>query len=170
MANRSSNRHARGRRVFLTRRAKQSLQRRIALYYVIGHDVSRIAKMCEIVPSTARRYLQEEATQRFIARFETETYDAAEKRFKHLLVEAVNRTRKIVKKGSDDAALKAIEMIYKIDGRLQTGSQRMAAEMEAFLSGGGMVGAVAMKPNPEQLQGVMEYLAATREPKALPKT
>jgi len=148
------------RRSVKTLKEVKALRKRIALYHVMGYSKSRIAKTLGTSFATVSRYLDDDATQRLVQQFEDDIYSSVERKFRHLLVSAVDRLQNILQAADDDeVALKAVEMIMKMEGRL--GGDKGANAIEQMLAaGGGLVGSFALTQG--QAEKIMKFLDETR--------
>lgn len=150
---------------YLSKKEKKALYKQAAFYHAIGYTNRRIAKKMKKNEVTIGKWLRDPDCQKFLQRYEDDVFESAERRFKNLTVASVDRINKIVKKGEDDVALKAIEMIFKMDGHLE--EKRRQGDLESLLAagGGGMVGAFAL--NNDQASNAMKFLENTRDEKEI---
>lgn len=148
----------RGDKKFLPVGKTRAVRRKIALFHCIGMRNSVIAKRLGLSSSTVSRWLEEPKTQEVVATIEQDIFSSVERKYKLLMLHAVDRVGNIIKHSGDDIALSAIEMVFKMDGRIQDAKQR--STMDDILQGGGMVGAFSLPS--DRVEGAMEYLNKTR--------
>jgi AcrR family transcriptional regulator len=142
----------------------KNLKRKIALYHVIGYSTSKIAKACDVSSSTVYRYLHDEDTQKMIQSREEDIYEAVERKYRYLLKAAVDRLHSTISDGGDEVALKAVEMVMKMDGRLgDAKAQQQEMLMQQMLQEGGMVGSFAIPA--DKAERAMSLLNDTRDDK-----
>ena len=145
-------------RKFMPVAASNAIRKKVALYHCIGLRNSTIAKRVGVTSSTVSRWLEEEKTQQFVSVIEQDIFSSVERKFRLLLKHAVERVGNIIQHSGDEVALSAIEMIFKMDGRLMDKQQK--STMDEILSQGGMVGAFSLPS--EHVEGAMSYLNKTR--------
>jgi hypothetical protein len=98
------------------------IKRHLAFLVVTGSRNSKIRRELGITQKTLDQYLEHPEVEDAISNMEQEVYTAGERRYQHLFIDSVDQMAGILSNGtSAEDKLKAIDMVWRSLGRLQTG-------------------------------------------------